>query len=310
MKNGESVNDYFARTLTIANKMRMYGEQMSDLTVVEKILRSMTSRYDYVVCSIEESHVLDSMTVDELQSSLLVHEQRMNGHNSHEEKVLKVTRDETNTGRGRGRGDFRSGFARGRGRGGRQRVDKAVVECYYCHEFGHFQYECPKKPQDSIANYVETNEEVVLLMAQLSSEGKSNTQDTWFIDSGCSNHMTGRKDWFSSIDESFSDEVKLGNNYALKVCGKGMVKLLINGVVHFLNDVFYVPELKNNLFSVGQLLERGLTVEMKQNKCRVFKENGLIFETFMTTNRMFAIYVKSGVSQSCFQVSSVPPAQV
>ena len=132
----------------------------------------------------------------------------------------------------------------------------------------------------------------------------------WFIDSGCSNHVTGRKDWFSSIDESFSDEVKLGNNYALKVCGKGMVKLLINGVVHFLNDVFYVPELKNNLFSVGQLLERGLTVEMKQNKCRVFKENGLIFETFMTTNRMFAIYVKSGVSQSCFQVSSVPPAQV
>ena len=271
MKNGESVNDYFARTLTIANKMRMYGEQMSDLTVVEKILRSMTSRYDYVVCSIEESHVLDSMTVDELQSSLLVHEQRMNGHNSHEEQVLKVTRDETNTGRGRGRGDFRSGFARGRGRGGRQRVDKAAVECYYCHEFGHFQYECPKKPQDNIANYVETNEEAVLLMAQLSSEGKSNTQDMWFIDSGCSNHMTGRKDWFSSIDESFSDEVKLGNNYALKVCGKGMVKLLINGVVHFLNDVFYVPELKNNLFSVGQLLERGLTVEMKQNKCRVFK---------------------------------------
>lgn len=87
----------------------------------------------------------------------------------------------------------------------------------------------------------------------------------WFIDSGCSNHMTGRKDWFFSIDTSFSDEVKLGNNYALKVSGKGIVKLLINGVVHLLNDVFYVPELKNNLFSVGQLLEIGLTVEMKQN---------------------------------------------
>lgn len=42
MKNGESVNDYFARTLTIANKMRMYGEQVSDLSVIEKILRSMT----------------------------------------------------------------------------------------------------------------------------------------------------------------------------------------------------------------------------------------------------------------------------
>jgi hypothetical protein len=111
MKSGESVNDYFAQTLTIANKMRMYGEQMSELTVIEKILRSMTSRYDYVVCSIEESHDLDSMTVDELQSSLLVHEQRMNGHNSHEEQVLKVTQDEASTGRGRGRGGFRGGTA-------------------------------------------------------------------------------------------------------------------------------------------------------------------------------------------------------
>ncbi|KAJ1417726.1 gag-polypeptide of LTR copia-type [Sesbania bispinosa] len=67
MKNGESINDYFARTLIIANKMRMYGEMVSNLSVIEKILRSMTLRYDYVVCSIEESHDLDSMTVDELQ---------------------------------------------------------------------------------------------------------------------------------------------------------------------------------------------------------------------------------------------------
>ena len=136
MKSGEFVNDYFARTLTIANKMRMYGEQMADLTIIEKILRSMTARYDYVVCSIEESHDLDSMAVDELQSSLLIHEQRMNGHNSHEEQVLKVTQNETSAGRSRGRGGFRGGPTRGRGRGGRG--GKATVECYYCHECGHF----------------------------------------------------------------------------------------------------------------------------------------------------------------------------
>lgn len=94
MKNGESINDYFARTLIIANKMRMHGETMFDLNVIEKILRLMTLRYDYVVCSIEESRDLGSMTIDELQSSLLVHEQQMNGHNSHEEQVLGVVREE------------------------------------------------------------------------------------------------------------------------------------------------------------------------------------------------------------------------
>jgi hypothetical protein len=42
MKAGESVNDYFARTLIIANKMRIHGEYMKDVVIIEKILRSMT----------------------------------------------------------------------------------------------------------------------------------------------------------------------------------------------------------------------------------------------------------------------------
>ena len=80
MKAGESVDEYFARTLTIANKMRIHGEKMPNITVIEKILRSMTSKFDYVVRSIEESNDLDTLSIDELQSSLLVHQQRMNGH--------------------------------------------------------------------------------------------------------------------------------------------------------------------------------------------------------------------------------------
>ena len=80
MKIAESVNDYFGRTLTIANKMRTQGERMDDVVIVEKILRSLTSKYDYIVCSIEESNDLDIMSIDELQSSLLVHEQRISRH--------------------------------------------------------------------------------------------------------------------------------------------------------------------------------------------------------------------------------------
>ena len=84
MKEGESVDAYFAQTLIIANKMKIHGENMQQVMIIEKILRSMTSKFDYVVCSIEESNNLDTLTIDELQSSLLVHEQRMNGHEGDE----------------------------------------------------------------------------------------------------------------------------------------------------------------------------------------------------------------------------------
>ena len=74
MKDGESVTSYCARTMEISNKMRFHGEKMEDVTIVEKILRSRTPKFDYVVCSIEESKDIDAFSLDELQSSLLVHE--------------------------------------------------------------------------------------------------------------------------------------------------------------------------------------------------------------------------------------------
>ena len=78
MKSRESVSDYFSRTMAIANKMRIHGDKMADVTIIEKILRSMTTKFNYVICSIEESKDTNSMSIDELQSSLLVHEQKMN----------------------------------------------------------------------------------------------------------------------------------------------------------------------------------------------------------------------------------------
>ena len=106
MKVGESVNEYFAWTLTITNKMKANGDDKGDAAVVENILRSMTPKFDYVVCSIEESKDIDTLTIDELQSSLLVHEQRMSSHEE-EEHALKITHGEQSRGRGRGHGSFR-----------------------------------------------------------------------------------------------------------------------------------------------------------------------------------------------------------
>ena len=114
MKVNESVNDYFARTLIIANKMRIHGEYMKDVVIIEKILRSMTPKYDYVVCSIEESNDLDILSIDELQSSLLVHEQRVSRHVTMEEQALQIAHGAQQGGRdgcrstycGKGRGRF------------------------------------------------------------------------------------------------------------------------------------------------------------------------------------------------------------
>jgi len=128
MKEAEKVNSYFARTLTVVNKMKVNGEDVKPSTVVGKVLRSLTPKFNYVVCSIEESNDLDAMTIDELHGSLLVQEQRMQG-SQEEEQVLKVSYDDKPK-RGRGRGSFRGGRGRRRGRFSQ---NKAMIECFNCH---------------------------------------------------------------------------------------------------------------------------------------------------------------------------------
>lgn len=289
MKSGETVTVYFSRVMAVANKMRIYGETMTDVTVVEKILRSLTDKFNYVVCSIEESKDIDAMSIDELQSSLIVHEQKFNRH-SNEEQALKVTHEERNGGRGRGRSSFRG---RGRGRG-RQAFTKATVECYNCHQLGHFKYECPSWNKE--ANYAEFDEEDEMLLMSYEELHEARREDAWFLDSGCSNHMCGDQAMFSELDEGFKHSVKLGNNTRMNVSGKGNVKLMIDGVNHIVTEVFYVPELKNNLFSIGQLQERGLAILIEGGVCKIFHPyKGLIIETNMSANRMFILFAQSQV---------------
>lgn len=301
MKDGESVDEYFTRTLTIANKMKTHGERMEQTVIVEKILRSMTAKFNYVVCSIEESNNVSTLSIDELQNSLLVHEQRMKGYKE-EEQALKVTNagKMEGRGRGRGRGNNKGGRDGGRGRG-RQSFNKEFIECYKCHKLGHFQYECPNS--DENANYAEYDDEEEMLLMAIEEEKGVPKEKVWFLDSGCSNHMCGNKEWFFKLDEDFRESVKLGNNSKMLVMGKGHIRLEIGGVTQVITDVYYIPELKSNLLSLDQLQEKNLIIVIQKDSCKVYHpEKGLIMETKMSANRMFAV-VATTISPSSFQAT-------
>lgn len=129
------------------------------------------------------------------------------------------------------------------------------------------------------ANYVEVDDEDMLLMAFV--ETKITNDGVWFMDSRCSNHMCGNKVWFSNLNENFRHQVKLGNNYRIQVMGKGDITVI---------DVYYVPELCNNMMSIRQLQERGVAILMQDGYCKVYHpRRGLILQVPMTRHRMFAL---------------------
>ena len=55
MKHNEAMQEFISRMMAIINQMRAFGDNITDQTVVSKVLKSLTLRFDHVVVAIEES---------------------------------------------------------------------------------------------------------------------------------------------------------------------------------------------------------------------------------------------------------------
>ena len=65
--------------------MKSCGETLSEQVIIEKVLRSLTPRFDYIVIAIEHSKDTRTMRIEELQSSLEAQELRLTERKSEQE---------------------------------------------------------------------------------------------------------------------------------------------------------------------------------------------------------------------------------
>nr|GEW20319.1 hypothetical protein [Tanacetum cinerariifolium] len=98
----------------------------------------------------------------------------------------------------------------------------------------------------------ELNTAKVALMANFSHYGSDVLAEAvriilWYLDSGCSKHMTGDRYQLTNFVNKFFGTVKFGNNHVTKIMGYGDYQ--IGNVT--ISRVYYVEGLGHNLFSVG-----------------------------------------------------------
>ncbi|GKB43170.1 putative ribonuclease H-like domain-containing protein [Tanacetum coccineum] len=98
----------------------------------------------------------------------------------------------------------------------------------------------------------------------------SHLTDQGVIDSGCSRHMTGNMSYLTDYEEIDGGYVAFGGNpKGGKITGKGTIK---TGNLDFEN-VYFVRELKFNLFSVSQMCDKKNSVLFNDTKCIVLSPN-------------------------------------
>ncbi|GJR86775.1 putative ribonuclease H-like domain-containing protein [Tanacetum coccineum] len=95
-------------------------------------------------------------------------------------------------------------------------------------------------------------------------------QDQGVIDNGCSRHMTGNMSYLTDYEEIDGRYVAFGGNpKGGKITGKGTIK---TGNLDFEN-MYFVRELKFNLFSVSQMCDKKNNVLFNDTKCIVLSPN-------------------------------------
>ena len=85
-------------------------------------------------------------------------------------------------------------------------------------------------------------------------QAQNYSSDKWYVDSGCSKHMTANKSAFVNIEKD-NGSISFGNNNSTKVLGKGTVKL--GSKISLAENVLLVDNMKYNLLSVSQMCDQG-----------------------------------------------------
>lgn len=171
---------------------------------------------------------------------------------------------------------------------------KKKSQCKWCNAIGHWWKDCPSRPEDQkpsrdrkpSADSKKPKEGAIRgLCAQT---GESDDNNGWFIDSGASAHLTGRREWFSEYKMlSEARPVRIGNGEYLHAIGIGSVlivsKLGTKEITLRLEDVHYVPKLSDNLFSIGAAINKGAAVTFDRDRVRIIdKDSGQVLVTGTT----------------------------
>ncbi|WVY91926.1 hypothetical protein V8G54_037440 [Vigna mungo] len=288
MNEFESVSEFITRVETVVNKLNQ--------NVVEKILRSLRDDFENIVCAIEECKDLSTLTVEELAGSLEAHEQRRKNKkgesleqalqakttikkdNAKEEVEAKVVEEEEN-----------EEMSKSANKTGVVEVRPEVVEVRLgvvgqtqatlnaitvggmgilpriaTRKISHISKDCrSKKKNEEPTNFLaEKEDEGFLLVTNIPEtevKPSCSNNSVWYLDTGASNHMCGDESLFKVLSKVESESVSFGD--ASKE----------NGRIGEIRDIYYVPDLKSNKLSMGQIMEKGLIAQVEMKKNRMYK---------------------------------------
>ncbi|KAF1318429.1 Integrase catalytic core protein, partial [Globisporangium splendens] len=246
MEDGDDVLQHINKLKTLAEQLDAVGAPVSEEDLVITLLGSLSESYQFLITALESRS--DTLTW-ELVTSRLLHKDM---------KRKEQGGDGVAAGQAFMTGDKKRSV----------RPGKKTGVCNYCGKMGHWIAECPSRIHDNAdrqrpqrANVAHNQDEdsgdflfAVGKGSKGSGDGAKNP--TWLIDSGATQHMSYSKRFMINYKNIDPVDVHLADDGVVQAIGSGDIVMTMKtpsgdkkGV---LTNVWHIPKLTRNLFSVGR----------------------------------------------------------
>ncbi|KAH9697387.1 hypothetical protein KPL71_023585 [Citrus sinensis] len=234
MEQNENVYSMYTRFTDIVNTLGALGKTFSNSEKVKKIIRSLPKEWRPKRIAIEEAKDLNVLPIDDLIGSLISYEEDLAAEKGHEEKkkniALKASKRES---------DEESEMDDEELAMLTRRFRKFYKKNNEQRKFRSYKNKKRRRSQSLVMNarspdtydwnvLFSTNSRRKLWwphgMIAMTKQGSKKKKNKWYLDSGCSRHMTGNYSWFSSFTKiENGGDVSFGDNSKGKIIGIGNV---------------------------------------------------------------------------------------
>jgi len=273
MDEGKTVDDNINDFTKLISDLESLEVEIDEEDQAIFLMNSLPKPYEQLKDTLKYGK--ETLSLDEVISAAYSKELDLKSNG----KIAKATSEGLNV---RGRPEKKSS-GKNKGRSKSKDSSSTTVTCWNCNKEGHYRRNCPEKKQEKgdgktkKNNNNSKNGDVANILDGLDtcdvlSVSNTDPQEQWILDTGCTYHMTPRKDFFCDYQDYTGGKVLMGNNDSCDVIGLGSIILkMSDGTQHTLTDVRHIPDLKRNLISLGTLDALGYNFKSQGGVLRIYK---------------------------------------
>ena len=333
MSKGEKVEDYCNRAAALRDELLLIGATVAEEEYIVYLKKGLPKEWDNIKRSLNTSGAKQSETwvVQQLiKEERMMAASWSHGDEDEEARAFMLQGRERGGGGGKQGGSQGGGYNRMKGnpkKGGW----KKPLKCFYCSEVGHPWFKCGKAPEGWVpagwsshngatsTPRPQANATASVMVGDASKDGGREArpemkaafacqsvllsneeghddlkEESWYLDSACTQHMTPRADWVRDLQPSKVSHVRMGDLRLLPVQGEGFVMMEgMDGFEVTFHHVLLVEGLCGNLLSLGQVMEKGVRGHFRDMKMYFQTPGGTTFTEGVVRGRMVELSLKT-----------------